>query len=406
MNSSRPKTLITDLKQKTEVALVVAIYKQAKLSFLASWVCATVVLLYLYYFKSTNILYVYIWYAFFLAVTLSRTLLVNAFLRTDFSIDRIKIWKNLFIIGAFLSGISWGIIGTPLLLPSDSFQQTPIMIILAGVCAGSAPAFAPIRNATLAFLIPALVPLIISFTLTQTSIYLFLTITFTVFFLYLIILSLRTHQIIKDSLQLQFDNDMLVKSLSNSKNQLELTNTRLKQDATHDPLTQVANRSLFEANFEQAILAAANDHTILALLYLDLDGFKNVNDTYGHNAGDQLLLIVVARLNNVLRNKDILSRLGGDELAIILENMANVQAIADVAERVREVISEPIMLENAEVQVYVSIGIAIYPTDGSDANTLLRVADRAMYYVKDHGGNNYHFNVQLDKLPPVNEDNC
>jgi diguanylate cyclase (GGDEF)-like protein len=215
-------------------------------------------------------------------------------------------------------------------------------------------------------------------------------------------LSLRTHQIIKTSFQLQFDNDSLVNNLSNAKNQLELTNSRLKQDATHDPLTQIANRSLFEANFEKAILSAASNHTILALLYLDIDGFKNVNDTYGHNVGDQLLLMVVARLSNVLRNKDILSRLGGDELSIILENMANVQAIADVAERVREVISKPIMLETTEVQVHVSIGIAIYPTDGSDANTLLRVADRAMYYVKDHGGNNYHFNVQLDKQTPPN----
>ena len=154
---------------------------------------------------------------------------------------------------------------------------------------------------------------------------------------------------------------------------------------------------MFEATFEKAIQNATEQHTILALLYLDLDGFKDVNDTYGHDAGDQLLLIIVARLSNVLRNADFLSRLGGDELAIIVENMENVQSIADVAERVREVISKPVMLKDAEVNVHVSIGIAIYPTDGKDSNTLLRVADRAMYYVKDHGGDNYHFNVKLEK---------
>ena len=162
-------------------------------------------------------------------------------------------------------------------------------------------------------------------------------------------------------------------------------------------MTQVANRSLFEATFEKGIKNAAEQHMILALLYLDLDGFKEVNDTYGHDAGDQLLLVVVARLNNILRSTDFLSRLGGDELAIIVENMESIQSIADVAERVREVISKPIMLKDAEVNIHVSIGIAIYPTDGKDSNTLLRVADRAMYYVKDHGGNNYHFNIQIEK---------
>lgn len=397
MNSNRSTTLITDLTHKTEVALVTATYQQARLSFLASWLCATVVLLYLNYFKSAEILYVYSWYIFFMVITLSRTILVNIFLHSSHSEQHIKTWRNLFIIGTLLGGISWGVVGTPLLLPLSGLQQTPIMIILAGVCAGSVPAFAPIRSAAIGFLITALMPLIISFSLTQTSVYLFLVATFTAFFLYLIMLAIRTHQIIKNSFLLQFENETLVQNLSDAKNQLELTNTRLTKDATHDPLTKVANRSLFEANFERGIQTAAKEHSILALLYLDLDGFKNVNDTYGHEAGDQLLLIVVARLNNVLRNKDILSRLGGDELAIILEDMANIQAIADVAERIREVISEPIMLEKAEVQVHVSIGIAIYPTDGADANTLLRVADRAMYYVKDHGGNNYHFNVQLEK---------
>lgn len=397
MHTNNSKTVMTDSKHKIELALVVAAYKQARLSFLASWLCATVVLFYLYYYKSIDIFYVYAWYIIFMVVTLSRTVLVNLFLKSDDPEPHIQTWKNLFIIGTFLGGLSWGVVGTPLLLPINALQQTPIMVILAGVCAGSVPAFAPIRNAALVFLITALLPLIISFSLTQNSVYLFLLATYSAFFIYLMMLSIRTHQIIKNSFSLQFQNEILVQNLSDAKNQLELTNTRLKQDATHDPLTQVANRSLFEANFEKGIQMAAKEHSILALLYLDLDGFKNVNDTYGHEAGDQLLLIVVARLNNVLRNKDILSRLGGDELAIILENMANVQAIADVAERVREVISEPIMLEKAEVQVHVSIGIAIYPTDGTDANTLLRVADRAMYYVKDHGGNNYHFNVQLEK---------
>ncbi len=387
------------LQQKTDMGLVEFTYKQAKMSFIASWICATVVLIYLYYFEATPFFHIYIWYTFFLVVTLSRTILVNHFLKQELSQTQthIELWKNLFTLGAFLSGISWGLVGTPFLLPQDGLQQAPMMVILAGVCAGSVPSFSPIRHAALAFIIPAIVPLIVSFVLTQSSIYLFLVLTFTAFLFYLIMISIRTHQIIKTSFQLQFENESLVNHLSDAKNRLELANSRLKQDATHDPLTQVANRTLFEATFEKAIQKAAEQHTILALLYLDLDGFKDVNDTHGHDAGDQLLLVIVARLSKVLRNTDFLSRLGGDELAIIVENIENVQAIADVAERVREVVSTPVMLKEAEVNIHVSIGIAIYPTDGRDSNTLLRVADRAMYYVKDHGGNNYHFNVQLEK---------
>jgi diguanylate cyclase (GGDEF)-like protein len=238
-------------------------------------------------------------------------------------------------------------------------------------------------------------PLILGFIARKDFIYLFFILTLSAFCIYLIILTFKTHQIIKNAIQLQFENDELLASLSDAKNKLELSNVRLKQDATHDPLTRVANRHLFEINFAEAIKTAAREHKILALLYLDLDRFKEVNDQYGHDAGDQLLLIVVERLVNVLRARDIVSRLGGDELTIILENMENVQAIADIAERVCDVMREPVSLKEATVQVYASIGISIYPIDGDDMHTLLRVADHAMYYVKDHGGNNYHFNVQI-----------
>lgn len=396
VNQGREKNSFLNLQEKTDVALVIMLYKQANLGLLASWICATVVLIYLYYFQSSEPAYVYAWYGFFLAVTFLRVMIVRTFLRTSSPQDHIALWSYLFIAGAFLSGVSWGFVGSPFLLPDDTEQQALIVVILAGVCAGSVPAFAPMRRTAIAFLVPALTPLIIGSIVTDGNIYLFLVLTFSAFFLYLIILSFKTHKIIKDSIQLQFDNESLVESLSNAKHQLELRNVRLTLDATHDPLTHVANRVLFEANFERSLTVAIAKHKILALLYLDLDKFKDVNDTYGHDAGDELLLIVVNRLKNTLRDQDILSRLGGDELAIILEDMDSIQDIADVAGRVCETIAQPMMLKAAEVQVCASVGIAIYPTDGNDMNTLLRVADQAMYYVKEHGGNNYHFNVPVE----------
>jgi diguanylate cyclase (GGDEF)-like protein len=397
MDKIKEQNPLFDLNKKIEVALITALYKQAKPSFIASWVCATVVLIYLSYAESPSFILVYAWYTLSMTIILARLFLVNAFLRNKAPEPHLALWRHLFILGSFLGGISWGLIGSPLLLPKDNLQQALIMVILAGVCAGSVPAFSPMRRAALFFLVPALLPLILSF-MAKDSFYLFFVLTLSAFFLHLITLVFRTHRIIKDSIQLQFENDALLKDLSAAKNQLELSNLRLKQDATHDPLTHVANRSLFEEMFAKAIETAGKKQTILALLYLDLDKFKEVNDQYGHDAGDQLLLIVVARLKNILREQDIVSRLGGDELTIILEEMEDVQGIADIAERVCHAIREPIMLKEAVVQVYASVGISIYPIDGDNANTLLRIADRAMYYVKDHGGNNYHFNVQVESL--------
>jgi diguanylate cyclase (GGDEF)-like protein len=384
-------------QQQIGFALISSAYKQAKVGLLASLLCGSVILIYLFNLRSIPILLS--WYTFFLLVILLRFILVNLFKRDPLPKNHAARWRNLFIIGAFLSGISWGVTGSRLLLPTDnSLQEAFIMVILAGISAGSVPLLAPIPRAAMAFLVPALLPLIIFLLAKKDPLYTFFIIAITVYLIYLIILSLKTYHIIKNSIQLQFENDSLLKNLSAAKNLLEATNQRLEQDATHDPLTRVANRSLFETHFQKTINHATYHHKILALLYLDLDNFKQVNDTFGHHAGDQLLLIVVARIKNILREQDVVSRLGGDELTIILEEVADIETVANVAERICQAIAEPVQLSDGEINnVHASIGISIFPVDGDNIDTLIRVADRAMYYVKDHGGNNYHFNVQLEK---------
>ncbi len=130
---------------------------------------------------------------------------------------------------------------------------------------------------------------------------------------------------------------------------------------------------------------------MLALIFLDLDRFKTINDTLGHTLGDRLLREVSDRLTNCLRKGDTISRLGGDEFTILLPKVNHVKDIAKIAQRILDTLKSPFYLDGHELHVTTSLGIAFYPTDGQDTQTLLKNADIAMYRAKEQGGNNYQF---------------
>lgn len=181
----------------------------------------------------------------------------------------------------------------------------------------------------------------------------------------------------------------------------KLNEDKIRRLAYYDPLTGMPNRQHFVERLEQELQRAARDERLLAVLFLDLDGFKRINDTLGHGAGDQLLKQVAVRLKEKLRVSDIVSRpgadksalhiarLGGDEFVIALPSLDDTRAATQIAQRVRCALSRPFQLEDAEVSVGMSIGIAMYPADGLDAGTLLKHADTAMYHAKELGRNNW-----------------
>ena len=115
----------------------------------------------------------------------------------------------------------------------------------------------------------------------------------------------------------------------------------------------------------------------------------------GHHAGDQLLIVLVERIGNVCKKEDVISRLGGDEFTIILENITDPYDVAKICKRICQVVATPVEVGGLELKVSASIGVSIYPIDSQDIDKLLNIADRAMYYVKEKGGNNYRFNVEL-----------
>jgi diguanylate cyclase (GGDEF)-like protein len=161
--------------------------------------------------------------------------------------------------------------------------------------------------------------------------------------------------------------------------------------ASHDPLTGLFNRNIFDERLHQALAQAARFERSLSLLFIDLDGFKLINDTHGHNAGDALLAELAARLRNTLREGDVIGRMGGDEFVVLIEEFTEVSQVAEVAKKLLDTVTRPFVLHGQSCQVTASLGISIYPDDGSDAQTLLKNADMAMYLVKQQGKNSFRF---------------
>ena len=161
--------------------------------------------------------------------------------------------------------------------------------------------------------------------------------------------------------------------------------------ARHDALTGLPNRLMLKDRLQQALAKARRRHGTVALLFLDLDGFKGINDSLGHALGDQLLTIAARRMRERLRVGDTLGRLGGDEFLIVLEQRVREGDAARVADLLLQLLAEPIAIDQHELFISASIGISVYPDDGKDVDTLLRNADLAMYRAKDMGRNQYQF---------------
>ena len=167
--------------------------------------------------------------------------------------------------------------------------------------------------------------------------------------------------------------------------------------AYHDPLTQLPNRALFSERLNHELAANGSDE-LLAICYFDLDGFKPVNDDFGHEAGDQLLVTLATRVRACLRTNDTIARLGGDEFAILLSGLKSRDECSKTLDRLLEVIKLPYEIAGNTVRISASMGYTIYPLDQSEPDTLLRHADHAMYHVKINGRGFHHmFDAEQDR---------
>ena len=163
----------------------------------------------------------------------------------------------------------------------------------------------------------------------------------------------------------------------------------LSHMATHDPLTGLPNRTLFHDRVSQAIARTKRTQKTLAVFFIDLDRFKEINDTFGHSNGDYLLLTISERLQSIFRDTDTVARLGGDEFLILVNEIISSEILFELAPKIIETIRQPIPISGELLQIGASIGWAIYPEDGEDELTLIRHADQAMYRAKKSANNRY-----------------
>ena len=184
----------------------------------------------------------------------------------------------------------------------------------------------------------------------------------------------------------------------------DITETKQQQQmlelmAHYDPLTRLPNRALFADRLLQAIGHSRREKLLLAVCFLDLDGFKPVNDQFGHEAGDQVLVEVATRIKNNLREDDTVSRYGGDEFALLITGLHSVEECTQTLTRIHQAIAQPYLINDQAIHIGASSGISIFPLDDADADTLVRHADQAMYKAKLMGKNRYHvFDATQDQL--------
>ncbi|MEH1933970.1 MAG: CHASE2 domain-containing protein [Nostoc sp.] len=200
--------------------------------------------------------------------------------------------------------------------------------------------------------------------------------------------------VIRDITQIKLKEEHLKRTaaeLFRSNNELKLKEDHLRYLADHDPLTGLSNRKFFAEQLYESLHWAQHNNLLLGLLFIDLDGFKQVNDNLGHERGDRLLMTIAERLSNSLRSSDTVSRLGGDEFTVILWAIPNVQIAAKIAEKILSSINKAIVLDGYAIRVSASIGISVYPYNSQDSETLMKQADAAMYRAKRLGKNRYEF---------------
>jgi len=369
----------------------------------SSLVSTAVVSLFLFYvvFDKVESLYAISWITAILLLTLIRG-------RHLYKIkDKPKSYlkeENNILLGIFFSGLLFGS-SILVIFPADDLAMQALMFfLLSSMIAGSVSLYSV---HILAFLIYSL-PILIAFLYRASTLPDILVLLFLVGLVYygvMLTTMLRVNRSIIKSLQTQYINQDLAQNLSHAKEELEHSNNELRKEnsarretqnrlyrlANYDPLTGLPNRHMFKEDLKLSIKSTKEKHSRMALLFLDLDNFKIINDTLGHAMGDRLLIASSSRLKSLLNDTSHIARLGGDEFVIIMNEVDEIQKVTDLADKIIKLLEEPFCFNEQEMFIGTSIGISLYPDDAQETKDLLSYADTAMYIAKEKGKNNYQF---------------
>jgi diguanylate cyclase (GGDEF)-like protein len=337
---------------------------------------------------------------------------------------------NTHIFFTFAIGVCWGLIAFMQLYSDDDTLRNLIFLINFGLIAASIATLSTWTLAYLAYMLPQSIAIFYVFMTVDSSHNLYMVFAYLIFTAVMILTSLEVNRSHRKEIQLKLNNRRLIKDLNteiearekvqseleHGKHELEkkvLERTRdlvdinadlervidkkeqaeqtLQYLAYNDELTGLPNRNTLVDRVGQSIKKSSRENHKMAILFLDLDRFKNVNDSLGHAVGDDLLQEVASRLHTTLRNNDTISRNGGDEFVVVMEELNDTNEVIHVAKKIIKCLTDTFSIQSHNIHLGVSVGISIYPTDGEAPLKLLRNADTAMYRAKKAGGNQFQF---------------
>jgi diguanylate cyclase (GGDEF)-like protein len=384
------------------------------------------------YFYHDNKLLI-IWIISMCLIASARILISQKFFldqKNNFSKHPVSFWVNTYTASSLASGSGWASLIFFLPATIDPVTISVIYIIFFAIMAATITALPVVLPAYFAYTTPIFLSAL-SFSFFITSRYtIYISIASVIYFSLIISAGRILNNRYKQNFSLLIENEKLIsklhdeivhkelaqqksiinqqvleetvkqrtkelsdinKTLLNEISERRRIESNLKHMAHHDNLTNLPNRLLLDARLEHAIERAKRSHLQVAVIFIDLDHFKTINDSLGHAAGDELLVTVSKRLLKCIREGDTVARLGGDEFIIIIEQLHDIGDLDPLLKKIMEATSETISIKNHDLVTSASMGISIYPDDGDNAEKLMRNADAAMYYVKENGRHKYHF---------------
>ncbi len=339
-------------------------------------------------------------------------------------------WGRLYTRATFLVGLGWSALGLFIWMSDDFLTQGVSFLVMMGAVAASATVLSSLLPAFFAYILPMTISCILAFALNGTTEGLWASLGLAVYVLMIIRTAINSNRNLLKFLGLQRVNQTLIEQLNSEISERKTAQVELKKYsaeleqeverrtgeltrinrsleseiqerrraeenlqhlAHHDVLTSLPNRLLLDARLGQVIERARRHDRQLAVLFMDLDGFKNVNDSLGHHAGDELLCMVAERLQNTVRKEDTVARLGGDEFVVIMADVGSRDDIDLLAKKLMAQIEKSFQVRQQTVFIGTSIGISLFPENGDSTEELLTHADAAMYRAKEMGRRNFQY---------------
>ncbi|HEX5340834.1 MAG TPA: EAL domain-containing protein [Gammaproteobacteria bacterium] len=331
------------------------------------------------------------WLIWMVALETGRGLLSRSFRHRSIDAADSAMWKRRFLAGSFLSALGWSVAGMALFPHGDIPHQLFLTMVIMGGCAVAMPALAANIGGYLAFLLISATPLALHLILEQQEIPLTAGLMVCVAIALLIRMAFGQYQRLVEQLNTRFAFADTVEELRVEMADRKRAEEQLTLLANYDPLTGLPNRAFLEQKLDRAVTRVRTGGNELAVLFVDLDRFKDINDSLGHHTGDEVLKRVAQRLQRTLGERDTVARLSGDEFIMLIEDSEDREEVEALAERVLRVIARPMLLGSTEMRVTASVGVTMLAADSPDTKSLLANADTALYRAKHRGRNRLQF---------------